>query len=76
MSKDVYRLGKPVELMPLETFKVTIKRPKYDPIFHDMIKKTLYENLQLYLDGFYNRKRPCNCEPTLLLRSGCQCGGS
>jgi len=59
--RDIYVIGKPIELNPSETFRVEFTLPP------------LSANLEAKIQDLLTPK--CSCETRILMRAGCQCGG-
>jgi len=60
--RDIYVMGKPIELNPSETFRVEFTLP---PLSADLKAK-----IQDWLEP------KCSCKIQILMRDGCQCGGA
>lgn len=64
-SKDIYVLGKPIELNQLESFRVEICMPQ-----RSVDVRLLKTKIQDLLGP------KCSCKMQILMRVGCQCGGA
>lgn len=73
-SKPVNLQARPVELQPLEQFKVTIQLPTRQGAKNINFGMP-YPPFVEYMLGFLNRRLPCDCPTQTLMRSGCQCDG-